>query len=220
MDPVGFEPTIFSLQRRRLPARPRAQITNIAQHVVPTRGLEPPHLAAIDPKSIASANSATSAYCRWLTVDHALTSVATNKPTDLGSPSYRQRCLLYSIATQGANRGQLLLHSCCCIPVAVFLLPGRLTYPRFCHLPQQGSSSVSRTAILSVAVCGVQRVTLPCPHRCGEIQLAPDPLALLSVARSPSRGHCCPRWWALTPPFHPLPATQAGYGRESFLLRL
>jgi hypothetical protein len=30
--------------------------------VVPTRGLEPPHLAAIDPKSIASANSATSAY--------------------------------------------------------------------------------------------------------------------------------------------------------------
>ena len=28
VDPVGFEPTIFSLQRRRLPARPRAQISN------------------------------------------------------------------------------------------------------------------------------------------------------------------------------------------------
>jgi hypothetical protein len=26
VDPVGFEPTIFSLQRRRLPARPRALI--------------------------------------------------------------------------------------------------------------------------------------------------------------------------------------------------
>jgi hypothetical protein len=52
VDPVGFEPTIFSLQRRRLPARPRA-LTPI--HKVPTRGLEPPHLAVIDPKSIASA---------------------------------------------------------------------------------------------------------------------------------------------------------------------
>ena len=29
---------------------------------MPTRGLEPPHLAAIDPKSIASASSATSAF--------------------------------------------------------------------------------------------------------------------------------------------------------------
>jgi hypothetical protein len=32
-----------------------------------------------------------------------------------------------------------------------------------------------------------------------------DPLALLPVARSPSRTHCCARWWALTPPFQPLP---------------
>ena len=52
VDPVGFEPTIFSLQRRRLPARPRAPAWPLA---VPTRGLEPPHLAVIDPKSIASA---------------------------------------------------------------------------------------------------------------------------------------------------------------------
>lgn len=53
VDPVGFEPTIFSLQRRRLPARPRAH--QLVSCTVPTRGLEPPHLAVIDPKSIASA---------------------------------------------------------------------------------------------------------------------------------------------------------------------
>jgi hypothetical protein len=64
VDPVGFEPTIFSLQRRRLPARPRALPghTLLLQNPVPTRGLEPPHLAVIDPKSIASASSATSAF--------------------------------------------------------------------------------------------------------------------------------------------------------------
>jgi hypothetical protein len=32
-----------------------------------------------------------------------------------------------------------------------------------------------------------------------------NPLALLPVARSPSRTHCCARWWALTPPFQPSP---------------
>src|SRR5690606_31862891 len=42
------------------------------------------------------------------------------------------------------------------------------------------------------------RSDLPCSK--------PDPLTLLPVARSPSRRHCCHRWWALTPPFHPLPA--------------
>ena len=58
VDPVGFEPTIFSLQRRRLPARPRAQI-NHSSADERTRTSTP--LRAIDPKSIASANSATSA---------------------------------------------------------------------------------------------------------------------------------------------------------------
>jgi hypothetical protein len=41
MDPVGFEPTISSVQGRRLPARPRAHIAG-AGLLVPTRGLEPP----------------------------------------------------------------------------------------------------------------------------------------------------------------------------------
>jgi len=48
-------------------------------------------------------------------------------------------------------------------------------------------------------------------HTCGpKTEILPelhlhDPLALLPVARSPSRTHCCIRWWALTPPFHPSP---------------
>jgi hypothetical protein len=48
--------------------------------------------------------------------------------------------------------------------------------------------------------------------RCDEIQppKQPNPLTLLSVARSPSRTHRCVRWWAFTPPFHPWPACAGG----------
>ncbi len=59
VDPVGFEPTIFSLQRRRLPARPRAR--NLAEPWCRREDSNLHTLAVIDPKSIASANSATSA---------------------------------------------------------------------------------------------------------------------------------------------------------------
>ena len=55
VDPVGFEPTISSLQRRRLPAWPRARMNADER----TRTSTP--LRATDPKSVASANSATSA---------------------------------------------------------------------------------------------------------------------------------------------------------------
>jgi hypothetical protein len=58
VDPVGFEPTIFSVQGRRLPTRPRAPVRPDADER--TRTSTP--LRAIDPKSIASANSATSAH--------------------------------------------------------------------------------------------------------------------------------------------------------------
>lgn len=51
VDPVGFEPTIFSLQRRRLPARPRARFALGADER--TRTSTP--YRVIDPKSIASA---------------------------------------------------------------------------------------------------------------------------------------------------------------------
>gem|GEM_PF-1686804 len=44
MDPVGFEPTVSSVQRRRLPTRPRAHASGryLVGPQVPTRGLEPP----------------------------------------------------------------------------------------------------------------------------------------------------------------------------------
>ncbi len=58
MDPVGFEPTISCLQSRRLPAWPRAR-TLFSSADERTRTSTP--FRAIDPKSIASANSATSA---------------------------------------------------------------------------------------------------------------------------------------------------------------
>ena len=58
MDPVGFEPTISCLQSRRLPAWPRARRL-ISSADERTRTSTP--LRAIDPKSIASASSATSA---------------------------------------------------------------------------------------------------------------------------------------------------------------
>ena len=63
MDPVGFEPTIFSLQRRRLTSLGHGPPRMPRRHRrVPTRGLEPPHpVRAIDPKSTASTCSATSA---------------------------------------------------------------------------------------------------------------------------------------------------------------
>ena len=59
VDPVGFEPTISCLQSRRLPAWPRAR-TLLPSADERTRTSTP--FRAIDPKSIASANSATSGF--------------------------------------------------------------------------------------------------------------------------------------------------------------
>jgi hypothetical protein len=75
---------------------------------------------------------------------------------------------------------------------------------------------------------GLLSVTQPYRIRCDEIalQLLRDPLALLPVARSPSRYHCWNRWWALTPPFQPLPSASSclqqvvATRREYSLLRL
>ena len=94
----------------------------------------------------------------------------------------------------------------------------REPYPRFCQpgcfQPATAPSSISTHAVTSCpvrapAVYGLPGVTRPHPHCCDEIQpsaladMRPNPLALLPVARSPSRVHHCTRWWALTPPFHP-----------------
>jgi hypothetical protein len=44
----------------------------------------------------------------------------------------------------------------------------------------------------------------------------PGPLALLPVARSPSRPCRHDRWWALTPPVRPLPALTRSPGGYAF----
>ena len=56
------------------------------------------------------------------------------------------------------------------------------------------------------ATPGLPGVTWHRRRRCDETELLtqPSPLALLPVARSPSRRHCCHRWWALTRPEGPL----------------
>ena len=77
----------------------------------------------------------------------------------------------------------------------------------YCHLSRptkMGRQVVACRVLPSLARPAATRSHLGgCPQR--------DPLALLPVARSPSRNHHWPRWWAFTPPFHPLPAhTQSG----------
>lgn len=167
---------------------------------MPTRGLEPPHLAVIDPKSIASANSATSARVSC-GVNYLECTVQVHIKSTCRLRLNNSLHLLYSHLITCANQEA--------DNVPPILSPV--------------SSSVSE---LALAICGVLGVTQLCPHCCDEIQLAPNPLALLPVARSPSRAHCCTRWWALTPPFHPLPTLSgtpgapSTKGRESFLLRL
>ena len=100
MDPVGFEPTISCLQSRRLPAWPRAR-TLISSADERTRTSTP--LRAIDPKSIASANSATSAF------------MPASCPAPIEQSSLASHLSL-------ADCASVVKRSC-----------GRRVYPRFCH---------------------------------------------------------------------------------------
>jgi hypothetical protein len=64
-------------------------------------------------------------------------------------------------------------------------------------------------------------VTRPHRRRCDEtenpgLNQLPGPLALLPVARSPSRSCRHDRWWALTPPVRPLPALPRCTGGNAF----
>jgi hypothetical protein len=72
-------------------------------------------------------------------------------------------------------------------------------YPRFClgrHLSLRPCGPRPVLACRVLPGLTVPAATRPNPT-------GPGPLALLPVARSPSRRHCCHRWWALTPPFQP-----------------
>ena len=54
------------------------------------------------------------------------------------------------------------------------------------------------------------------PKRLTKANSFPGPLALLPVARSPSRPCLHDRWWALTPPVRPLPALLRSAGGNAF----
>ncbi len=143
VDPVGFEPTISSVQRRRLPARPRARASDRAE--VPTRGLR----------------TSTPKGQQILSLQR------------LPIPPRRQQ---WTVLRQAGS------------------------YSRFClnrHLSLR---------LAPEAAPGLPGVTWHHRRRCDETELLaqPSPLALLPVARSPSRRHCCHRWWALTGPEGPL----------------
>ncbi len=90
-------------------------------------------------------------------------------------------------------------------------IDGSSKYERVNSIPPILSATAAVPSSISVVATTWQRMVcrvLPdfaCAaatrsHRCQQ-----DPLALLPVARSPSRSHYCGRWWALTPPFHPSP---------------
>ena len=108
MDPVGFEPTISCLQSRRLPAWPRAR-TLISSADERTRTSTP--LRAIDPKSIASANSATSA----------------SMPASCPAPIEQSSLASHLRLSEDAST---VKRSC-----------GRRVYPRFCHQSARKAAS-------------------------------------------------------------------------------
>lgn len=100
------------------------------------------------------------------------------------------------------------------------LSQGRVgSYPRFCRASSRSQlrpeaiflrkpAAICLTPSYGVAASGLPGVTRLCRHRCDETKWSkqpPGPLALLPVARSPSRPRHRDRWWALTPPVRPLP---------------
>ncbi len=170
VDPVGFEPTIFSLQKRRLPTRPRAPAPPTVNSGADERTRTSTPLRAIDPKSTASTGSATSA-------------------------------------------GRMLPHS---TSDPKHVRQAQTGYPRFCTTRTRRRRHLSQTTLGLAEICP-ENPNGPQGFRCGEIAnpKARNPLTLLPVARSPSHGHLCTCWWALTPPFHPLPCGQPRAGMLS-----
>ena len=138
MDPVGFEPTISCLQSRRLPAWPRAR-TLISSADERTRTSTP--FRAIDPKSIASANSATSAsipasYPAPIEQSSLASHLRLSKVSSFVKPTFEGRCTPDSVIRNPAG------HTLMVIICLGHLCP---------------------------AVCNLLGVTQLHPHRCDEI---------------------------------------------------
>ncbi len=136
MDPVGFEPTISCLQSRRLPAWPRAR-TLLPSADERTRTSTP--LRAIDPKSIASANSATSA------------SLVAGCPASFVQSGLASQIVKHWLRPAKRTVGRQVYPRFC-------LQSGPRALRR--------SSSVSD---MRPAACDLLGVTQLCPHRCDEI---------------------------------------------------
>ena len=167
---------------------------------MPTRGLEPPHLAAIDPKSIASASSATSA-CQGFAII-----------AELGG----LRKLLGPIQLIGDPTPQYPTTGADCIPPIL----STTSYPVI------APSSVSNLQ-WKLAVHGLLGVTQLHLHRCDEI-LSPvgykthSPCSqlharLAEIIADPAGGLLPHRF---TPYPSPITLSGADAGRASFLLRL
>ena len=147
---------------------------------MPTRGLEPPHLAVIDPKSIASASSATSAHLPQCdhTIAHVLQSCKSRAtlysrfcPQAL-APCGARPCLAVIYLSLVAKAGSAWLAGCC--PT---------------HLPRCGEIKPALTgqthspcsplhARLAGAIAAAAGRLLPYPFNPGRL----SPVGFLSVA--------------------------------------
>jgi hypothetical protein len=95
------------------------------------------------------------------------------------------------------------------------------SYPRFCTRPTRPGRRHLSHPHMGMAASDLPGVTRPHRRRCDETgnsgrNQLPGPLALLPVARSPSRPCRHARWWALTPPVRPLPALSRCAGGNAF----
>ena len=186
MDPAGFEPAISCVQSRRLPTRPRAQ----------------------DNSRPGSSD--------WLLVRRpAIQNSGSIVPTRGFEPPHPE--------------GQQILNlSRLPVPPRRHPLSGPDGIIPPILYPVLRTSSVSRTSHrhlshphVWMAAPDLPGVTRPHRRRCDETEnpgrnQLPGPLALLPVARSPSRSCHHDRWWALTPPVRPLPAHPRCTGGNAF----
>ena len=86
-----------------------------------------------------------------------------------------------------------------CSAIDVLYGADRQSYPRFC------GSVIFLRATGPGGPCVAGRYPASAVPLRRERTRKPVPPALLPLEPSPSRAHRWTRWWALTPPFHPLP---------------